>query len=144
MIEKSGIKIEKPTGPGLFIGCVHERIEKEVNGKTVRGFSYNMESYLRDTVLKYIEMVKKQFGKDVNLQTKKQAPTPFLPEDQKEAPSGRPLSNAKACICPSCMNSFTVWNKEEGPPSLVSCVTNGLDPNSEDFPLGSVIYDSPD
>ena len=70
-MRKSGLKIEDPTGAGLFLGCVHERIEKEVNGRVLRGFSYNMESYLRDTVLKYIEMVKKQLGKDVNLQTKK-------------------------------------------------------------------------
>ena len=101
LIRRSGLIIEKPTGPGLFLGCVHERFERKVNGRTVRGFSYNMGSYLRDTVLKYCEMVQKLTGTPVNLGTKKQAPTPFLPEDQKSAPAGRPLSESKACACPS-------------------------------------------
>lgn len=42
------------------------------------------------------------------------------------------------------MNSFRVWTKHEGPPNLVSAVTDDLDPNSDDFPLGQSIYDSPD
>ena len=103
-----------------------------------------MESYLRGTVLKYIEMVKKQLGKDVNLQTKKRAPTLFLPEDQKESPAGRLLSFNKACICPSCMHSFPVWTKTEGPPNLISPGTDGFDPNSDDFQWGSPIYDNID
>ena len=103
LVRQSGLKIEDPTPPGFFLGCLHEGFEAEVNGRKVRGFKYNMESYLRDTVVKYVEMVKKQTGKSVNLQVKKQAPTPFLPEDQKAAPSGRPLSDSKARTCPYCM-----------------------------------------
>lgn len=78
-IRKSGLKIEPPTGPGLFLGCVHERCEETIDGRFVRGFKRNMEAYLLDTVVRYIEMVKQQTGRDVNLMSKKQAPTPFLP-----------------------------------------------------------------
>ena len=77
-LRNSGLLLEEPTGPQLFLGCIHERIEKTINGVKARGFSYNMESYLRETVLKYCEMLKKLLGKDVKLQTKKQAPTPSL------------------------------------------------------------------
>ena len=143
LVDKSGPKIDEPATAGVFLGCVHERFEKEVNGNMVRGFSYNMGSYLRGAVLKYIEMVKKQFGTAVNLQTPNKVPTPFLLEDQKESLVGRPLSSAKACGCPICMNPFPVWTTEGSPPKLISAAIGGLDPDDENFPLGSPIYDGP-
>lgn len=52
MIRKSGLKIEEPTGPGLFFGCAHGRFIETVGAREVRGFKYNMEAYLRDTVVR--------------------------------------------------------------------------------------------
>ena len=36
LVRESGLKIEDPTPPGLFPGCVHERFESIVNGTKVR------------------------------------------------------------------------------------------------------------
>lgn len=88
--------------------------------------------------------MKKQTGKSVNLLTKKAAPTPFLPEDQKIAPSGRPLADSKVCACPYCMHTFLVRTKDEGPPALISSGRESLDPNADDFPMGSPICDGPE
>ena len=65
--------LDPPTGPELFLGCIHERITKVINGVTARGFAYNMESYLLDTVKRYCEMVKELTGKQVNLSKKRKS-----------------------------------------------------------------------
>ena len=73
-------------------------------------------------VLTFLKMVKDQLGKDVNLLTKEQIKTPFLPEDNKTAPAGRPLSEkSKCCLCPHCLASFPVLDTSRGerPPQLV-------------------------
>ena len=62
--------LHRPTGPELFLGCIHERIEHVIGGIKARGFAYNMESYLLDTVKRYCTMVKELTGKQVNLSTK--------------------------------------------------------------------------
>ena len=88
----------------FVLGCKHERIEKELpDGTVIRGVTYNMESYLRTLVSKYKQMVKDVTGSEPNLC---KVPTPFLPEDQKEAPARMPITEFPAVVCPSCDHSF--------------------------------------
>ena len=92
-----------------FLGCNHEKIEKKLsNGVVLRGVSYNMESYLRTLVTKYRKMVKDVMGSEPNMCA---VPTPFLPEDQKDAPARMPITDFPAVVCPSCDHSFLIWEK---------------------------------
>ena len=102
-----------------------------------------MESYLLDTVKRYCDMVPEQIGKNVNLSTKEKIPTPFLPEDNKEAPAGRPLCEQPCVTCPHCMASFTVWGDKEKPPWGVGKHTDGLS-EVKQMAFGSPISPSPD
>ena len=115
-MRSSGLVLEPETGPGLFLGCIHERVKKTINGVEVQGFEYNMESYLLDTVKRYCTLVEELTGRKVNLSTRGRVPTPFLPEDNREAPAGRPLGEGPACLCPHCLASFPVWGEDESPP----------------------------
>ena len=111
MLEKAGLVLEKAQPPGLFLGCIHERLETVINGVTARGFAYDMEAYLVDTVRRYCQVVLDETGKKVNLSTKARVPTPFLPEDSKDAPSGRPLTDGPCVLCPHSLRPFQSGNK---------------------------------
>ena len=62
-LAESGLKLEKEQPPGLFLGCIHERLETVINGVTARGFAYNCEAYLLDTAKRYCDLVFEQIGK---------------------------------------------------------------------------------
>ena len=53
----SGIVLEEELPPGLFLGCIHERLETVINGIAARGFAYDMEACLLDSVKRYCELV---------------------------------------------------------------------------------------
>ena len=49
------------TSPGgsLYLGCLHESLECEIDGTKIKGVIYNMESYLRSCITLYEESLKK-------------------------------------------------------------------------------------
>lgn len=65
--KKSGLVIGDAKAPGLFLGCIRERFKMDVDGRNFRGFHYNMESYLDDTVKRYRDLVRELTGQTVNL-----------------------------------------------------------------------------
>ena len=85
---RRGLQMDDPEPIGLYLGCVHEPFEMDhPSGGEVRQVRYNMEEYLRSTVTKYVELVRKTTGAEPKLS---KVPTPFLQENHSENPAARP------------------------------------------------------
>jgi hypothetical protein len=81
---RQGLTIEPEKNQALFLGCIHEVGKfKLPGGKLATFLIYNMESSMHSCVQKYVELA----GGNVRL---KKVPTPFLTEDSKDGPAGRP------------------------------------------------------
>ena len=67
------LRVDDPTPFGLLLGCRHEMGEVKLgsNGPIVRTMTYNVESYLRDSVGSYLSLL----PQGTRL---KQVSTPFL------------------------------------------------------------------
>ena len=103
----SAVQMGKMEPMGQFLGCNHERFNVTLPNKVqITGTIYNMENYLKTLVAKYKKMVKDTTGKEPNMIP---VPTPFLPEDQKDAPARKAMSEFPAAVCPFCDASFPVW-----------------------------------
>ena len=142
-LAQAGLLLEPPTPPGLFLGCIHEPIEREINGKKARGFAYNAESYFLDSVKWYCTWVEEQIGKNVNLPRKEMIMTPFLPENRKDVPAGRPLCEGPTCLCLHRFTSLPFWNQGEEPPKGIGPADNGLS-GGRTLASGSVIHPTRD
>ena len=95
------LDIEPPKDAHLFLGCIHEKRTVNLqNGGKVNCMVWDMEDYLTSSVQAYCDLVKKHFGEDVKLTN---VPTPFLPEDHKESPAGKPAHDCP--LCGRCMNA---------------------------------------
>ena len=68
------LRVEDPTPLGLFLGCRHEMHEVKLgsNGPVVRSMTYNVESYLQDSMSSYMSLL----PQGARL---KKVSTPFLP-----------------------------------------------------------------
>ena len=64
---------------------------------------YDMEQYINATVAKYVKLAEEVTGKPVKI---KKVMTPFLPEDHKESPAGKPCGDGPALQCPWCRHTF--------------------------------------
>ena len=100
--------MEKPKPINLYLGCLHEQHTiKLKHGTTVRAVVYNMESYLRSTLDKYIKMASDATGTPVKL---RKFATPDLPDDQKFSPMGMPAATGPCTECPWCRHTFPTPN----------------------------------
>ena len=80
----SKLDLEPETDLGLYLGCQLARGETKLkDGTKVSTIRYDMESFLEQSVQKYLEIV----GKDTVL---KKVPTPSLPEEAKDHPARAP------------------------------------------------------
>ena len=96
---KKGLVIETPTPVGVYLGCGHEVGTLQVNGKTARTMSYNMEDFLKSCADRYLELA----GNNVKMKT---VATPFLAEDQNASPQGAPCSTGPHHERPWCKHTF--------------------------------------
>ena len=93
---RSRLDLEPETELGLYLGCQLVRGETKLkDGTKVSTITYDMESFLEQSVQKYLEIV----GKDVAL---KKVPTPSLPEEAKEHPARAPCGVGPVSQCTWC------------------------------------------
>ena len=93
---RSKLDLEPETDLGLYLGCQLVRGETKLkDGTKVSTITYDMESFLEQSVQKYLEIV----GKDVVL---KKVPTPSLPEEAKEHPARAPCGVGPVSQCTWC------------------------------------------
>ena len=93
---RSRLDLEPETELGLYLGCQLVRGETKLkDGTKVSTITYDMESFLEQSVQKYLEIV----GKDVVL---KKVPTPSLPEEAKEHPARAPCGVGPVSQCTWC------------------------------------------
>ena len=127
------IQMEDPTPLQLYLGCIHRKFDKYINGVgPVTGIEYDMESFLASCVQHYLRMcaqgstrqgagkrnTKKCKGTSDDGQQLDPAkflsvvPTLFLNEsDQRESPQGAPVADDScATTCPSCRFQFVPGN----------------------------------
>ena len=100
---RKGLSIEAETQPGVYLGCTQKReVTTMKNGRTITTMSYDMEDYLGSCVTRYLELA----GKDTKL---RHVNTPFLPEETRDGPAGRPASaNGVEIKCPHCHTAQAV------------------------------------
>ena len=97
-LRPDALDLEEPGPTSLFLGAQHEPFEfSKPDGTRIRGISYNMEDYLQSCVDRYVELATPILGKAPNMTY---VPTPFLVEDHKYSPAGRPTDH-----CPTCGHS---------------------------------------
>ena len=95
---RSKLDLESETELGLYLGCQLVRGQTKLkDGTKVSTITYDMESFLEQSVQKYLEIV----GKDVSL---KSVPTPSLPEEAKDHPARAPCGRG------SCQSVYLVRN----------------------------------
>ena len=92
----SKLDLEPETDLGLYLGCQLVRGETKLkDGTKVSTITYDMESFLEQSVQKYLGIV----GKDTIL---KKAPTPSLPEEAKDHPARAPCGAGPVSQCTWC------------------------------------------
>ena len=97
--------LEPPAAAHLYLGCIHRRENIPLaGGRSAQAVVYDMESYLSSTVSRYSTLVQKLTGKPAKF---KHVDTPFIPEDQHNAPTRAPCSKGPSHTCPWCSNTFT-------------------------------------
>ena len=93
---RSKLDLEPETGLGLYLGCQLVRGETKLkDGAKVSTITYDMESFLEQSVQKYLEIA----GKDTVL---KKVPTPSLPEEAKDHPARAPCGTGPVSQCTWC------------------------------------------
>ena len=88
----------------MYLGCQCTKGTIDLpDGGKANSMVYDMESFLEQCIERYMAATKyKKKIKDVA--------TPFLSEDQKDSPAGRPADNGPAIECPWCLHTFA-YNK---------------------------------
>ena len=84
-----------------------------------------MEDYLRSTVTKYVELVRKTTGAEPKLS---KVPTPFLQEDHADNPAAMPCAEGSAVECPWCKHSFPKDSAKPPAPRRAKSKPNATDP----------------
>jgi hypothetical protein len=117
--EKLGtrLNLEEPRGdqdPNIhtFLGCIHTRTERKVNGKTVQCMEYDVKASMRKCLAKYDEAVYQATGSYPKM---RHAKTPFLVnEETKTSKLRAPEHPTEAFVeCPGCLHSWSVADNEE-------------------------------
>ena len=97
MIRKD-LKLDDPTKSDLFLGCIHRPFEMNLkDGTKVRGVEYDMKGYMSNTDDRYCTMAQEIAGKPVYLN---KPDTPFIVEDHKLSPAGKPVVDGLGIECP--------------------------------------------
>ena len=98
------VKIEAPSEPGLFLGCLHAPFETIIDGMEVNGYRYNMSSHLRDTVLRRCGLARDLARKSAYLLTRAQCQTPFLDHTRsRHRQVDLSLGVPHVCVCVSAL-----------------------------------------
>ena len=108
---RSKLDLEPETELGLYLGCQLVRGETKLkDGKKVSTIAYDMESFLEQSVQKYLEIV------GITL---KRVPTPSLPEETKEHPARAPCGAGPVSQCTWCgtIHPVTEPTKSKSDPS---------------------------
>jgi hypothetical protein len=101
---RDGLNIEPEAALGMYLGCQCTKGTIDLpDGGKANSMVYDMESFLEQCIERY--MVATKYKKKL-----KDAATPFLAEDQKDSPAGRPADNGPAIECPWCLHTFA-YNK---------------------------------
>ena len=113
---RSKLDLEPETELGLYLGCQLVRGQTKLkDGTKVSTITYDMESFLEQSVQKYLEIV----GKDV--------PTPSLPEEAKDHPARAPCGEGPVSQCTWCgtVHPITEPTKSKSVPTSNSAQTPG-------------------
>ncbi len=79
-MKDQGLQIDAPTDAHLFLGCIHERKDTDINGRSITSMTYNVEDFFTSCVARYVALVTKASGRQPVL---KHAGKPFVEEDHK-------------------------------------------------------------
>ena len=126
---RSKLDLEPETELGLYLGCQLVRGQTKLkDGTKVSTITYDMESFLEQSVQKYLEIV----GKDVSL---KSVPTPSLPEDAKDHPARAPCGEGPVSQCTWC---GTVHPITEPTKSKLVPTSNSAQAQVDEVPKGEL------
>ena len=126
---RSKLDLEPETELGLYLGCQLVRGQTKLkDGTKVSTITYDMESFLEQSVQKYLEIV----GKDVSL---KSVPTPSLPEDAKDHPARAPCGEGPVSQCTWCgtVHPITEPTKSKSVPT-----SNSAQAQVDEMPKGEL------
>ena len=110
---RSKLDLEPETDLGLYLGCQLVRGSTKLkDGTTVSTITYDMESFLEQSVQKYLEIV----GTNTVL---KKVPTPSLPEEAKDHLARAPCGTGPVSQCTWCgtIHPITEPTKSKSTPS---------------------------
>ena len=118
---RSKLDLEPETDLGLYLGCQLVRGSTKLkDGTTVSTITYDMESFLEQSVQKYLEIV----GNNTVL---KKVPTPSLPDKAKDHPARAPCGTGPVSQCTWCgtIHPVTEPTKSKSTPSDNSAQKSG-------------------
>ena len=118
---RSKLDLEPETDLGLYLGCQLARGSTKLkDGTTVSTITYDMESFLEQSVQKYLEII----GTNTVL---KKVPTPSLPEEAKDHPARAPCGTGPVSQCTWCgtIHPVTEPTKSKSTPSDNSAQKSG-------------------
>ena len=103
------LNLEEPkgdvTGTHTFLGCIHKRSSKIVNGVKVETMEYDVKASVKKAVDKYKEAVYEITGKEPMIW---KADTPFLHDETKSSPLRKPCKPGPFVECPSCLHTISL------------------------------------
>ena len=96
--------MEDPKPAGNFLGCTHIKGSKTLaDGSVVTTMTYDMESFFQSCVDKYLTLAREyEFAANM-----KKVPTPFVTEDHRDSPQGKPSHEGATMFCPECRHAFS-------------------------------------
>ena len=101
---RTGLVIEDPKPAGHFLGCTHIKGTKVLSdGSKVTTMTYDMEPFFQSCIDKYLNLAR-DCGFTANLRI---VATPFLAEDHRDSPQGKPSHEGAAIYCPACRHAFS-------------------------------------
>ena len=81
------LMIDEPAPMSLYLGCIHEESQVEIDGHIVRTMTFNQEGFFLDKIDKYKELCLEKGGLEAKLST---VTTPYIKEQAKENCARKP------------------------------------------------------
>ena len=114
--EEQGLQIEPEVrideNGATFLGCRHRCFPIALpDGRPATAMEYDMEEYVESSIALYRSLVQDQLGPSETpesryLRNVRPCVTPFLTEDHRDSPAGRPAATGKCMRCPGCWHTF--------------------------------------
>jgi hypothetical protein len=105
------LNIDEPAPMSLYLGCIHEEGQEEIDGHIVRTMTFNQEGFFLDKIDKHMELCMEKGGAEAKLST---VTTPYIKEQAKENCARRPECEGLEHVqCSWCKHAFALPSAKE-------------------------------